>query len=82
MSFNDTLLYSAYKKHGEVVFTLPDGTSVTFDQTSSSTVQVTIPDTKNNNDDDDHGLSQGQLIGISIGGAVLGVVIIGGFLYM
>lgn len=82
MSFNDTLLYSLYRKHGEVVFTLPDGTNIVFDQTSSMTIEITIPDTNNHdNDNDDHGLTQGQLIGISIGGAIFIVMIIGGLLY-
>lgn len=83
LSFNDTLLYSNYRKHGKVVMTLPDGSTVTFDETSSTTVKITLPDSLSDDDeDDDHGLTQGQMVGISVGGAVLGLVIIGGLLYM
>lgn len=77
-SFNDTLLYSTYRKNGQVVFTLPDQSTITFTSTASQTVKVTIPDTSKDDDDKDHGLSQGAMIGISIGGAIVGVIIFSG----
>lgn len=82
-SFNDTLLYSTYRKHGQVIFTLPDGSTLTFTTTSSETIKVVIPDTsKDDDEDEDHGLSQGAMIGISIGGAIVGVLILTGLFYL
>jgi hypothetical protein len=76
------MLFSSYHKHGKIVFTLPDGTMVTFTETDTTTIKIKIPSSNKNNKDDDHGLTQGQMIGISIGGAVFGVLIIGGILFL